>query len=113
MQRQNRKPPAQRLVCSGEITRQAAIDELQKATYPIDMQTEDKAYVAKKFGLTEQQFEEIMALPRKTFFDYPSYEPIYQSRIFKALLQANRALRQALNRVPTVASLKRPAHRTA
>ena len=34
----------------------------------------DRVFVAKKLGLSEAEFDEIMALPRKTFWDYPSDE---------------------------------------
>src|SRR5205823_6140199 len=35
---------------------------------------EDREYVKKKLGLTEAEFEQITALPVKTYRDYPNYE---------------------------------------
>lgn len=61
------------LICSGEITRSQAIDELKNEPYPQEMQREDKEYVIKKMGLTEMEFDEIMSLPKRKFEDYPSY----------------------------------------
>jgi N-acetyl sugar amidotransferase len=61
------------LLCSGEITREQALDELKVPTYAPSMQEEDREYVVKKLGLTEQQFTEIMNAPKKSYWDYPSY----------------------------------------
>ena len=62
------------LVCSGEITRSQALDDLKAPTYAPSMQEEDREYVVKKLGLSDEQFNAIMAAPRKTYWDYPSYD---------------------------------------
>ncbi len=62
------------LVNNGELTRQQALDEMQKPAIEPQQLREDRAFVLKKLGLSESDFEAIMALPRKTFWDYPSYE---------------------------------------
>jgi hypothetical protein len=51
------------LICSGEMTREEALDELRKPPYPVDQQRADRVYVAKKLGLSETEFEAILALP--------------------------------------------------
>ena len=61
------------LICSGEITRSAALEELQKEPYPVELQREDRAYAVKKFNLTDAEFESILRAPPKSFWDYPSY----------------------------------------
>ena len=71
------------LICSGEITREEALLELEKPPYDPAQQEEDREYVTKKFGLTDDEFESIMQLPKKTILDYPSYardsiNPIYK-----------------------------------
>jgi len=83
-----RKGHLSSLICSGEMTREEALQELEKPPYPLDMQEADKVYVIKKLGLTEDEFERIMKLPKKTIFDYPSY-----TRDDRGLL--NRILRRA------------------
>jgi len=83
-----RKGHLSSLVCSGEMTREEALQELEKPPYPLDMQEADRVYVIKKLGLTEDEFERIMKLPKKTIFDYPSY-----TRDDRGLL--NRILRRA------------------
>lgn len=62
------------LICSGQITRQQALEEMKKEIYQKEQLREDKEFVIKKFGISEQEFKDIMALPVKTFWDYPSYE---------------------------------------
>ncbi|KAF5086899.1 hypothetical protein DSECCO2_51900 [anaerobic digester metagenome] len=62
------------LICSGEITRDDALNEMENEPYPQDLQEEDRRYVIKKLGITEGEFESIMKLPKKTILDYPSYE---------------------------------------
>ncbi len=83
-----RKGHLSSLICSGEMTREEALQELEKPPYPLDMQEADRVYVIKKLGLTEDEFERIMKLPKKTIFDYPSY-----TRDDRGLL--NRVLRRA------------------
>jgi len=61
------------LVCSGEITRSQALEDLKAPTYAPSMQEEDREYVVKKLGLTDDEFTAIMSAPRKTYWDYPSY----------------------------------------
>lgn len=74
------------LICSGQMTRAEALEELEQELYPIEMQNEDRKYVMKKFNLTEEGFAEIMNLPRKSYWDYPSYgKSIYRTPIFRSV----------------------------
>lgn len=61
------------LICSGEITKDTALAVLKEEPYPIEQQQSDLEYVSKKLGLTREQFDQIMQLPPKAFWDYPSY----------------------------------------
>lgn len=61
------------LICSGEITRSDAIEELKNEPYPLELQQQDKEYVIKKLGITDIEFERIMNLPKRKFEDFPSY----------------------------------------
>jgi N-acetyl sugar amidotransferase len=69
-----RKAHLSTLICSGQITRNEALEELKKETYPAEMLKSDKEYVIKKLGLTSEEFEEIMSFPVKTYSDYPNDE---------------------------------------
>lgn len=66
------------LICSSEISREKALAELKEDTYPLDLQEADKDYVIKKFGLSAEEFEAIMNLPRRTYWDYPSAGQLYR-----------------------------------
>lgn len=59
-------------ICSGEIDRNTALEEMKKDIYPPDKLMSDKEYVIKKLELTEQAFEEIMKAPVKSYNDYPN-----------------------------------------
>jgi N-acetyl sugar amidotransferase len=78
-----RKTHFSSLICSGEMSRDDALAELKNEIYPLSLQNEDKEYVIKKLGLTDAEFNEIMKLPRKTYWDYPSYDRLYKSSLYK------------------------------
>jgi N-acetyl sugar amidotransferase len=61
------------LICSGEKTREGALQELQEETYPVELQQADREYVSKKLGISDVEFETIMKAPKKAYWDYPSY----------------------------------------
>jgi N-acetyl sugar amidotransferase len=61
------------LVCSKEITREQALEDLKVPTYAPSMQEEDREYVVKKLGLSEDEFSAVMNTPKKSYWDYPSY----------------------------------------
>lgn len=48
------------LVASKQITRQEALEELEKPTYDPELQKQDYEYAIKKFAITEKEFEEYM-----------------------------------------------------
>jgi N-acetyl sugar amidotransferase len=58
-----RKAHLSNLICNGEISRDDALAELSRPTYPREQQQADKRYVAKKLGWTDAEFEAILALP--------------------------------------------------
>ena len=73
------------LTMSGEMTREEALAEIKEPPYNLDKMKEDRGFVMKKLGLTNQEFEDIWNGPNKTFKDYPSYYPLTQkiSKIVK------------------------------
>lgn len=56
-----RKAHLSTLICSGQIAKPEAVEELKHVPYPLEEQLEDKDYVIKKFGFTEEEFEQIMS----------------------------------------------------
>jgi N-acetyl sugar amidotransferase len=73
-----RKSHLSTLVCSGQMTREAALEKIKDPIIDNDVLGADKEYVIKKFGLTAKSFEEIMALPIKQHTDYPSILNLYR-----------------------------------
>ncbi|HTN46488.1 MAG TPA: N-acetyl sugar amidotransferase [Flavipsychrobacter sp.] len=81
-----RKAHLSALICSGQITKAAALEEIKQPGYDADQLKQDKDFVLKKFGLTEAQFNDIMKLPvrQHTEFDtegsffnyYPALKPL-------------------------------------
>ena len=67
-----RKAHLSTLICSDQMTREEALEEMKHNPYTEEMQREDMQYVIEKLGLTEEEFEQIMALPVKKFSDYPN-----------------------------------------
>jgi N-acetyl sugar amidotransferase len=59
-----RKAHLSALICSGQINKEKAIEELKINNYSEELQKQDKEFVIKKFGLTNEEFEKIMKLPR-------------------------------------------------
>ena len=68
-----RKAHLSSLIVSGEITRKEALAELEKPLYDEASLAEDRAFVLKKLGYTEGEWKKIMALPVKTYKDYPNF----------------------------------------
>ena len=62
------------LVCSKQITRDEALAEVATPAYPPDHVGSDKDFVAKKLGISGAEFDAIMALPKKTYADYPNLQ---------------------------------------
>jgi N-acetyl sugar amidotransferase len=79
------------LVCSGQLSRDAAIAELDKPVYPEGLLDIDRRFALKKLELCEADFAAIMALPVRSYWDYPSYRknPLFKStrvmRLYHAL----------------------------
>lgn len=65
------------LVCSGQITREEALEELSNPPAPAEMIAQDRAYVLKKLGLSAEDFAEILRAPNKTYEDYPNNDRLW------------------------------------
>ncbi len=57
-------------ILAGTKTREEAIAILEKPPYDPELAIRDKAYIAKKLGITTEEFDAIIAAPNKTPFDY-------------------------------------------
>jgi N-acetyl sugar amidotransferase len=66
------------LILSGQMTREQALDELQRPLYTPAREREDIEYVAKKFNITVEEFNHIMAQPPVPHYAYPSYQRYHE-----------------------------------
>lgn len=72
-----RKAYLSALICSGQITRSGALNELNMPTAPDEILKQDRAYVLKKLGISESEYREILSEPIKTYKDYPNSEALW------------------------------------
>ena len=63
-------------ILSGEISREEAIKIINDSSYDPDKIEEDKEYVIKKLGFTEEEFRKIWDSPNRSFQNYPSNYPM-------------------------------------
>ena len=68
-----RKAHLSSLICSGQITREEALKEMEGNIYSPEKLKEDKQFVLDKLEISEKEFNRLMSLPPKSFLDYPSY----------------------------------------
>jgi N-acetyl sugar amidotransferase len=72
-----RKAHLSNLICSRQLTREQALEEIRKPSYDPAIFKSDYEFVLKKLGLTADEFESIMKLPVKKHTDYPIEYSIY------------------------------------
>lgn len=65
------------LICAGQMTREQAANELLKPPLDADLAAIDKMYVARKFGVSVEQFDEWMSGPRRSHLDFASYKHFF------------------------------------
>ncbi len=81
------------LICSGQITRAQALEEISVPPYPPEWVEPDKIFVAKKLGISREEFDAIMAAPKKRYDDYPNMQ---NHRLFGRGLDLFRVLKHRL-----------------
>jgi N-acetyl sugar amidotransferase len=59
-------------ICTGRITREAALEMLKAKPYNAAEIEEDKCYIAKKLGIEKCELERILSSPPKWYWDYPN-----------------------------------------
>jgi N-acetyl sugar amidotransferase len=62
------------LIVSGQMARDEALRIVATPPGPPDQLEQDKVYVCKKLDISIDEFDRIMDLPPRTFWDYPSNE---------------------------------------
>lgn len=65
------------LICSGQITRANALKALEVALYEPQILAEEKAYVLKKLGMTETEFDSLMKEPPRKHQDFRTEKKLW------------------------------------
>jgi N-acetyl sugar amidotransferase len=65
-----RKAHLSSLICSGQITRDSALEILKEPIYNADLLKTDKEYVLKKLGLTDSEFWTLMKQPIRSHLEF-------------------------------------------
>jgi len=86
------------LIASGQLSRQEALEMLEQPLYvnQIDLEN-DITYLCNKFGITRDDFNKIMTLPKKTIDDYPNDKKTIIYKIIELLRIIKRKLRKSNN----------------
>lgn len=78
------------LILSGQITRDAALKEIHSEVYSQSMMAEDRDLILKKLGMSEKEWDQIVASPVHGHDEYPTSE-----WMTKTLMAGRVALRRA------------------
>lgn len=86
-----RKAHLSNLIYSGQITRDQALAELALPAYSPEQMEDDRNFVVKKLGFSDEEFQSIMAAPPRPHSDFPVERSVY------LMYPALRPLRGAAN----------------
>lgn len=73
-----RKAHLSSLILSGQMTRQEALSALQEPIYPRNQYEADRAFVLKKLGLNDDQFEQIMTTRRREHAEFATETSLFK-----------------------------------
>jgi N-acetyl sugar amidotransferase len=77
------------LINSGQLPREQAAQEIKADPYPAQLAEQDRRYVIKKLALSAEQFDQLMALPLRSFRDYPNnYEHVQRLKRLANFMRA-------------------------
>ncbi|MBA2868491.1 N-acetyl sugar amidotransferase [Methanococcus maripaludis] len=85
-----RKCHLSNLICSEQTTRAEALCQLKKPLFTPKELEELINYSCDKFEISRKEFESLMKLPNKSYYDYPSYE---NSKFYKFLRETYKKIR--------------------
>jgi N-acetyl sugar amidotransferase len=72
-----RRPHLSSMIVTGQLTREDALKDLEKPLYDEKELVFDKEYVAKKLGVSNTEFEEILKAPPHSYKDFNNMESKY------------------------------------
>jgi len=65
-------------ICSGQMTREEALEKLKEPSYDASKVDADKKYVAKKYGISVEELETYLSQPPKTYLDFPNQKNLIE-----------------------------------
>lgn len=65
-------------ICLHQISREEALKKLEEQPFNDEKIKEDKKYIAKKFGITNEELEQYLKLPPKTYVDFPNNKKLIE-----------------------------------
>jgi len=71
-----RKVHLSALICSGQKSREDALNELRNEPYPLEAIEKDTIYIKKKLELSDHRYEELWSKKPLTFRNYSTYYPL-------------------------------------
>jgi N-acetyl sugar amidotransferase len=92
-----RKAHLSTLICSGQISREEALEELCKPIYDAQELKRDMEFVLKKLGLTESEFEQYLNAPRREHTEFKHEKGVWDDipliKIFRPVWRAIKSAR--------------------
>lgn len=73
-----RKAHLSNLIFSGQITKEEALKELKNPIYEANTLKSDYDFLLKKFGLSDQEFQEMMNAPRREHTEFDTQKGFFQ-----------------------------------
>ncbi len=73
-----RKPHLSSLIVTNQMTKEEALEELEKPFYDEKELKDDKEYIAKKLGVSDEEFENILQMPSHSYNDFENMEKKYK-----------------------------------
>jgi N-acetyl sugar amidotransferase len=74
-----RKAHLSNLICSGQITKEQALKELEMPMYNPQLLETDKEFVLKKLGFTEPEFDNYINQPRREHTEFKTEQSLYNN----------------------------------
>lgn len=88
-----RRPHLSSLICSGQISRSAALTEISKPLYDNDELRRDIQYVSRKLQISLDEFERLMASQVHSYADFKNWD-----RRYAAMKQVQTLIRRTLRK---------------
>ncbi|MGQ0559928.1 MAG: N-acetyl sugar amidotransferase [Sphingosinicella sp.] len=78
-----RKATLSSMICAGQVSREAALKELERPPFDPVVAERQKAYIAKKLGISLAELEALIDAPGRTYREFPNNEK-WLTRLYAA-----------------------------